>query len=412
MRKFGVTEVCSLMWNDSESYTETLMKALWSILLVLILSTAALGATPAKSNQSPPTRRLKIAIFVDPPYTIKMQDGKWAGFAVDVWGEIARTLRLDYDFQEMDVAEAITALSQNTVDLCISTLYFTPEREAAFDFSVPLGTGQEVLATRPEEIEHPWWSAIRLLLSWGTLKIVIILVCLVSLVGWIVWLVERKKNPEHFGGPVGRGIGAGAYWVGSTLASGVCFGIPLKSVIGRIIGLCWMFACTLALSALVASLASSFTLKQLAVKSVDVRELVPMRMGAVKGAVSEQFVKSLAGEFTVYASVEDALKALLDKQINGVAYDGATLRYYTRGKYRGKISLHPINLSTRLSFGFGIPTGSALRKAVNTTLLALMNGPLWNYWAELYNINEQTEEFKSPKRSRTDNAQTWRAPFC
>lgn len=362
------------------------MKAFWQFLLVLVLSTAAFAATPSESNQPPHTGRLKVAVFVDPPYSMKMEDGRWAGFAVDVWAEIARTLKLDYDFQEMDVAEAITALSRSTVDVCISTLYLTPEREAVFDFSVPLGTGQEVLATRPDKNEHPWWSAIRLLLSWGTLKLVIILVCLVLSVGCIVWLAERARNPEHFGGPVGKGIWAGTYWVGSTLASGVCFGIPLKSVTGRIIGLCWMFACTLALSALVASLASSFTLKQLTVNSVDVHELMPIRLGAVKGAFSEQFVKKVAVQFTVYTSVEDALKALLDKRIDGVPYDAATLRYYEREKYQGKVSLHPISLTARLSFAFSMPTGSALRKPINTMLLALMNGPLWDYWAKLHDI--------------------------
>lgn len=61
---------------------------------------------------------------------------------------------------------------------------------------------------------------------------------------------------------------------------------------------------------------------------------------------------------------------------------------YEREKYQGKISVHPISSSARLSFAFSMPTGSALRKPINTTLLALMNGPLWDYWAKLHDIGE------------------------
>jgi len=57
--------------------------------------------------------------------------------------------------------------------------------------------------------------------------------------------------------------------------------------------------------------------KQLTVQSVDVRELIPIRLGAVKGSFSEQRARNVAAEFTVYESVEDALDALLDEQIEG-----------------------------------------------------------------------------------------------
>ena len=377
------------------------MKVLALLLFATMLQAAAFAAEVPQADPLRGMGKLRIALTVDPPYTFKTDEGKWCGFNVDVWAEIARILKLDYELVEMHTSEILDALNNKTIDFCISAMFLTPERENAFDFSVPLGSTHELLATLPDKIQHPWWSAFHLFFTWGALKIVIILLFLVAVVGCIVWLVERRKNPEHFGGTAARGVGAGTYWVGSTLASGVCFGIPLKSTIGRIIGLCWMFTCTLALSALIASIASSFTLRRLQEAAVDRQELSHLHLGTVKGSFSEDLAHRMGTRISTFENVEDALQALMDKQVEGVSYDGGTLRFYEQRLYKGEITLHPTDFKTRLFFGFTMPAGNPLRKPVNTKLLALMNTPFWDHCAEIYSIDGEYTEIKTKGMIKT-----------
>lgn len=371
------------------------MKTVAVLIFAIMFPTWGFSASTLPPIPTPHPERLKVAIVIDPPYTFKTDDGKWCGFNVDIWSEIARILKLDYELTEMQTSEILVALNNKTIDLCISAMFFTPEREAAFEFSVPLGSTHELLATLPDKIHNPWWSAFHMLFTWGALKIVILLLCLVAGVGCAVWLVERRKNPEHFGGTAAKGVGAGAYWVGSTLASGVCFGIPLKSTSGRIIGLCWMFTCTLALSALIASIASSFTLRRLQEVSVNRHEIMGLQLGTVEGSFSEGLARRIGGRITTFDNIEDALQALLGKQVEAISYDGATLRFYEQKRYNGEITLHPTDFATRLFFGFSMPTGSPLRRPINTTLLALMNTPFWDRCAEIYSIEGEYTEVKT-----------------
>ena len=381
------------------------MKVLAVLLFAIMLQSAVFAAEVPPSDAVLPSGKLKVAVMVDPPYTFRTEDGKWCGFDVDVWAEIARILKLDYEFKEMKTFEIVEALHNKTIDFCISAMFLTPDREAAFDFSVPLGSTHELLATLPDKIQHSWWSTFYTLFTWGALKIVLIILGLVAIVGCAVWLVERRKNPEHFGGPTARGVGAGAYWVGSTLASGACFGIPLKSTAGRIIGLCWMFTCTLALSALIASIASSFTLRRLQEVSVGKQEITRLHLGTVRGSFSEDLARRMGTRISLFDNIEEALQALLNKQVEAVSYDGATLRFYERQRFNGEITLHSTDFETRLFFGFTMPAGSPLRKIVNIKLLALMNTPFWDHCAEIYGFEGEYTEIKTKGMTKKFKAQ-------
>ncbi len=234
------------------------MKKSWIMLLVILMVPPALADAGSVNNANPSdvprTEKLLVAVTDDPPYTMKNEAGKWAGFNIDLWSQLARELKWDYELVEMPFEDIIGALRRGAIDLSIACLFQTAEREKLFEFSTSLGSTRLAVATLPDKIEHPWLSALRIFISWSTFKVVVILFFLLFLTGIIFWLIERRKNPEHFGGGFIQGIGSGIYWVGSTLAAGVCFGIALKSIPGRIAGLFWMFVCAVVLSAFIASL--------------------------------------------------------------------------------------------------------------------------------------------------------------
>ena len=368
------------------------MKALTILFLVFILAQLTLIVNEFQSDAAVSNgEKLRVGVTDDPPYTMKTEDGRWTGFTVDLWSQVARELKWDYELVEMSFEDIIRALHQGAIDLSITCLFQTPEREKLFDFSTPLGSTRLALATLPNKIEHPWLSALRIFLSWGTLKVIGILFFTLLVSGLIFWLIERERNPEHFGGSFIEGVSSGVYWVGSTLASGVCFGIDLKSLPGRIAGLFWMFVCTIVLSAFIASLTSSLTLARLTTNLIDLSSLKKMDLGTVKGTLPATLLQRMNIKCALFPEEQDVLEALANKKIDGFLYDEATLNYYASRAHQSSISVYPTKMK-RLHFAFGLPNGSPIRKEINATLLSLMNEPYWEFLVNYYGLSENHNE--------------------
>ena len=378
----------------------TLGYAVFSTLLVWMLLPGTVSAQTESESALKPGNKLIVGVLVDPPYIIKDKSGEWTGLNVEIWKNVAKTLNLNYEFREMDFDELIGALHDKKIDISIESFFIMSEREKLIDFSHPLGNTRVALATVGERIQHPWYTAIKMVFSWGTLKVFAMLGAALFFLGFLMWLIERKQNPDHFGGGTIRGIGSGIYWVGSTLASGVCFGVALKSIPARLIGLVWMMICALAISALIASLASALTESRSSVEVIGDETIYSMHTGAVRDGVGSSFLKDLGGEYTLYGDVEDGMNALLKDEIDGFLWDEITLNYFMQTTYKDKISVYPTNIK-RYSFAFGLPPESPLRRGINYALVNLMEKPKWLLLMKKYGLEENYEPRQKFKRRRT-----------
>lgn len=360
-------------------------------MLFLLFSVGILMAQPHGNVAAKPGKQLVVGVLHDPPYIMKEKDGTWTGLNVDIWKAVAQDLKVNYEFKEMTFKGLIDALKNNTVDIAIETFFVLAERENLIDYSVEFGNTGMAVATQRDKISHPWWAAIKVILSWGTLKTIGLLCLILCFLGFLFWLIERKTNPDHFGGGVIRGVGTGIYWVGSTLASGVCFGIALKSLPARILGLIWMFVCAIALSALIASLTSSLYANRSMTETVNEETLRHMRLGGIKESAESIALKKLGGKYVLYQDEVGALKAVLRGETEGFLYDEITLHYYKDNDYKDKISVYPTN-SQRFMFAFGLPKESPLRRKVNYALLSLMEKPDWVFLLKRYGLDQNFEQ--------------------
>lgn len=368
-------------------------KALAFLFFLLFLASGVHGfaGQPSRDVAPVPAKKLIVGVVQDPPYIIKEKDGRWAGLNVDIWKSIARDLNVDYEFREMTFREALDGLKQGTIDISIEAFFLLAERQRLIDFSIPFGNTRLALATLPDKIPHPWWAAVMVLVSWATLKTVILLCLILCFLGFLFWLVERRANPDHFGGGPIRGIVAGIYWVGSTMASGVCFGVALKSLAARLLGLIWMLVCAVALSALIASLTSALFQVRTMSQTVSEESLGHMRAGGITESAESTVLKNLAGEYVLYPGEAEALKAVRAGRIDAFLYDEITLHYLEAHQYRGKISVYPTK-SLRFMFAFGLPKDSPLLRDVNCALLRLMEGQDWGFLLGRYGLKKNFEQ--------------------
>jgi polar amino acid transport system substrate-binding protein len=360
--------------------------ALLILCLFLLQGILCMGLTWA-IPQAASGKKLVVAIVQDPPYSYKNEQGQWIGLNVELWQLIAKDLKYDFVFREMGFEDTLVALRQGKVDLSIAAMFITAEREQQFELTTPFGSTHLAVATLPDKGDHPWLVALKIFFSWGTLKILLFLVLALLILGTFFWMIERKSNPEHFGEGLIKGIGSGIYWVGSTLASGVCFGISLKSVTGRILGLMWMLICTLALSALIASLSSSLTAIHQDERKFTADKLRDMHLGTEAGGMTAHMIEKMGGRSTFFKEEEDVIKAVLDKKIDGFFYDEVTLHYYAEKPFRGKISVHSTNLK-EMPIGLGLPKNSPLRKPVNVAMLGVLEGPMWESILNRYGLDK------------------------
>jgi polar amino acid transport system substrate-binding protein len=354
--------------------------------LFLLQGILCMGLTWA----SPPAasgKKLVVAVVQDPPYSYKNEQGQWIGLNVELWQLIAKDLKYDFAFREMGFEDTLVALRQGKIDLSTAAMFITAEREQQFELTTPFGSTHLAVATLSDKGDHPWLVALKIFFSWGMLKILLFLVLVLLVLGALFWMIERKSNPEHFGEGLIKGIGSGIYWVGSTLASGVCFGISLKSVTGRILGLMWMMICALALSALIASLSSSLTTIQQGERKFTADKLRGMHLGTEAGGMTAHLIEKMGGRSTFFKEEEEVIKAVLDKKIDGFFYDEVTLHYYAEKPFRGKISVHSTNLK-EIPIGFGLPKNSPLRKPVNVAMLGVLEGPMWESILNRYGLDK------------------------
>lgn len=384
------------MRNRAMDNYKQMMRRMAFVLLFLFFVLVIQAGLPlvhaaVKDKSTPfPDRPLTVAVTVDPPYSMKDSEGKWTGLVVELWTLAAQELGRPFIFQEMSFEQVFRMLEDGSIDISIATLYVTADREAKYDLTTPLGTSRFAVATLSKAKDHPGWDVVNIFLSWGNLSIFLALFAVLMVLGGLFWLIERKHNPDDFGEGKLKGIGAGAYWVGSTLTSGVCLGVQLKTAAGRILGLAWMAFCAIALSALIASLTAALSEKRMETRKLAVKDLKQMHLGTERGTLEETMLKETGGRYSLFDSEQAFMKALLAKKIDGALSDEITLHYFEEQLYRGAISVYPTDLKRR-AFALAMPKDSSLRRPVNVALVKIMDDPVWDAILERYGFKKNFE---------------------
>ncbi|MGH7369439.1 MAG: transporter substrate-binding domain-containing protein, partial [Candidatus Methylomirabilaceae bacterium] len=209
--------------------------ALAAVMLVL--------AVPAHAGQQaklPPTHReLTIGVFESPPFAMKDPQGSWVGISVDLWRSVAAELKLRFRFQEMDLDASLAGVAEGLIDLVVAPIGVNSEREKLVDFShIYFVTGLGIAFVKHSEADR-WLDVLRAFYSLVYLRDLLGIVALLLIVGFGIWLVERKRNPEAFGGDPLSGIAAG-FWFSSVTFTGAPFGDKVPVTLGgKIFAIFW-----------------------------------------------------------------------------------------------------------------------------------------------------------------------------
>jgi ABC-type amino acid transport substrate-binding protein len=76
-----------------------------------------------------PNQKLVVGISTGPPFNIRNADCTWTGISVELWQQIAKELKLDFEFRETDLNGNFVGLAQGWLDLAVGPLTITERRE-------------------------------------------------------------------------------------------------------------------------------------------------------------------------------------------------------------------------------------------------------------------------------------------
>jgi len=352
------------------------MKKLLVFLAILLASASAAVA------QSPDENVLRIGTKEAPPFAMKQKDGSWHGMSIELWQGIAEDLGIEFEFVETDLEGLLKGVEDGTLDAAVAALNVTAERETRFDFTHPFYTSGYGIAIRSER-KVIWIEVIKRLASGEFVKALSTLAGLLFAAGFLVWLVERKRNPEQFGGSVPRGMWEGFWWSAVTMTT-VGYGdrYPLSAP-GRLIALVWMFTSVVIVSSFTAAIASSLTIGSLDERIRTLDDLAHVRVASVPNSTSAAFLDTRGIAWISHASVETAMAALDEGNVDAVFYDEPLIRHVIRHGYQESILELPGTI-TRLDYAFGLPPRSGLREQINRNMLRRINSPEWRETLEKY----------------------------
>lgn len=325
---------------------------------------------------------LIIGTKVTPPFVMKGPDGKWTGISIDLWQDMAARLKLNYTFKEMDLEHLLSGITNGTLNAAVAAISVTAEREEYLDFTQPFYTTGLGIAVS-EKRQAPWLGVVRRLVSWQFLAVVGLLGLVLLVTGFLMWLLERRGNPEQFGGKALQGIGSGLWWSAVTMTT-VGYGDKApRTVGGRIVGLVWMFVAIVIISSFTAAVTSALTVNQLGSSIRGPKDLAEVRVATVAGTTGEAYLQR---QHIVYKSCPDALSALTalaDGHVDAVVYDAPILQYLTRENFHGRIAVLP-HTFVRQDYAIALPQNSPLRERLNLALESEIRSPRWQELVSRY----------------------------
>ena len=270
-------------------------------------------------------RKILVGTKVAEPFVIKQSDGRWSGLSIELWDRIAKDLGVKYEIKEYELEDLLKAVKNEKVDIAVSPLTITSEREKVLDFThayFTTGLSIAVINKSSDDI----FGILKSLFTIKFMKVVFLSIIVLLFVGILVWVFERNRNKEQFGDGKTKGLGSSVWWAAVTMTT-VGYGDKTpKTSGGRIIAVLWMFAGLVMISAFTAAITSALTVDQLDVGINFLSDLYNVRVGTVKSSSSEEYLTQNSVDFITTQNIEGGINLIKQNKIDAFVYDAPILK--------------------------------------------------------------------------------------
>ncbi|MBW4934931.1 transporter substrate-binding domain-containing protein [Marinobacter sp. F4206] len=343
------------------------MKRILSCVLLVVLSIA----TPGFAADAP----LKVGITEVPPFVMQTEDGQWEGISIDLWRTVAAGMGREFEWVPLAFSDLLTATENGEIDVAVGALTMTADRESRFDFSHPFfQTGLSIAI--PPQPEQSLLASLKALISWQFVSVVLALGALLLAVGFALWLVERRRNPEQFGGTAAQGIGSSFWWAAVTMTT-VGYGDKAPvSFAGRLIALVWMFAGLIMVASFTAAITSSLTVSNLRTGIQGVDDLPGKVVATIDNTASQRYLEDRRIRYQTYPDLTSAMVSVAEGETDAIVYDRALLQYRNQQLGQQQLTILPGIFAEQL-YALALPEGRPLRARVSQQILRMTESQDW-----------------------------------
>ncbi len=336
-----------------------------------VFDAASAVAQPAVQQSD---RELVVGTRQAPPFSMKGQDGAWEGISIDLWRHIAERLHLHYRIEDRgSVQDLVDAVASGQVDVAVAALTVTADRRKVMDFTQPFfETGLGVAVPRSGIIA--WLPVLRTFLSLRFFQAVLALLSIALLVGMLIWIFERREN-EHYSGGALRGFVAGAWWSAIAMTQGGAAQHGPRSTPGRVLAVVWMVVSVVAIWVFIAGITAALTAQRLQGLIRNTNDLRAVRIGAVTGSSTVDFLTEQRIAFRSYPTAAAALQAVQFGRIEAFVYDRPLLAWMLQQDFP-RLELTPITLDNQ-SYAIALRLNSQLRSELDIEVLDTLRSEWW-----------------------------------
>jgi polar amino acid transport system substrate-binding protein len=335
--------------------------------LALILIPLFSGTTQAQEQD------VRVVTRVLPPLVVERPGGAFSGFSIELWDKISQQVKLKSSFH---VAPNVGALLEDVrvgkADVGVAAISITSKREAEFDFSQPiLNAGLQIMVRgRGQEADtNPLWDMLGLLFSPAILPWLGVALLLILVPAHIVWFLERRHKDGII--PTDKyypGIFYAMYWAAGTLATQS--DQSPRHWLARVIAVLWMFTGVVFVALYTAQLAATLTVQQIQGGINGPDDLQGKRVATTRASTAAAALRELRAEVHEFGRIEEAYRALHDKDVDAVVFDAPVLLFYAAKDGKGRVQMVGAPFRKE-DYGIVFPRNHPLRKQVNVALLAL-----------------------------------------
>ncbi|MGJ3241658.1 MAG: transporter substrate-binding domain-containing protein [Opitutales bacterium] len=354
---------------------QTLLPLRRFMTLLLLPGAALFQAASLSAQTEGNTAAWTVGVTDSPPFSYQDEDGAWTGMTFALWDAIAADLGIAYELKPYSLPGLLEAVKTGEAEVAAAALVTTAEREQFMDFSHSFYASGLSIATE-QEGGFPWGLFFRRIFSWPFWAALFSLSVLLCAVGFAIWLVERKKNPEQFGGDTLKGIGSGFWWSAVTMTT-VGYGdkAPVTPA-GRLVGLVWMFASIIIISGFTGAIASSLTLTSMTPKITGKDDLYRASVGVIEGSSAARRLDAEGIRARTFASTRAGLQAVADGRIEAFVNDAPVLRHFVGRDFPDTLTV----LNETFNPGYyalGLRDGEPQLEAINLALLKHIRSAAW-----------------------------------
>ena len=142
------------MYSFDKIYNKWWM-AVFLCFFLLLSNFMPVNASDASSSEEAVNERVKAGIFYFEGYHTKDEEGRLSGYGIEVLQMISRYSHVNFDYVGYDKSwnDMLIMLENGEIDV-VTSARRTPEREAKFAFSQPIGRNSTVISVLADNMKY------------------------------------------------------------------------------------------------------------------------------------------------------------------------------------------------------------------------------------------------------------------